>query len=349
MAKKPEEIQKDLIERFGLQIDIEKCKNYSQAYSVISNLATIGYINVVNEGKLKNIVGKREDFQRALNENEHIENKSIKAFYFHHYSHMPVPIGKDRVATIPLNDSESRKPNAQTLNAINLRFVRIANDFGLVISNEALEKLVLDKNITNENQVDEKLFLDCALENNNMYNFKVVNQWKAYRSLERLSFNLGEYKDKFADNFLGSHAGSRLRNNANEDTFLRVLDEKGIYITYVDKKLEPITNMEELKESLRNDSDKIKIVGLNRINIYEQLGEYIIEEPEFEGLLATNISNTILSERTEEHGVKSLRTFEESYGLKLYYYNTDIIAETSTDKIIGEIVAGNAKFLVCDI
>lgn len=346
MAKTPEQIQKDLIDRFGLQIDLEKCKNYSQAYSVISNLATIGYINVVNEGKLKEVVGNREDFQKALNENEHIENKSVKAFYFYHYASNPMSKGKDRISSMPLNQEE--KIDEKVKNEINLKIIRIASDFGLAIQNNSLLRLIKDKKIVTVEQVNEELILECALSQENKYGFKLINNLKARKSLERLSFGLGIYKDEFVNRFLDSRSEVALRHDKRENEFLGSLDKKGIYITYIDDSIPSITNIKELEEALKSNSSGIKIVGLDTVNIYDGLADYMIESSDFEQILANNMSETLFDKEKNKDAVKEVREFEDSLGIKIYSYITEIPEAITTEGMVNDIICGNSRFFICD-
>ncbi len=82
MEERQKQIQQDLIDRFGIEVPLDKCKNYAKVYADLLHRATINSIKIVNRDLLEKTVGNEEDFYKALENGEKIKNLVLKRFYF---------------------------------------------------------------------------------------------------------------------------------------------------------------------------------------------------------------------------------------------------------------------------
>ena len=83
--KTPEEIQENLKNRFGIEVPLEKCKTYLQAYNTISRLSTVNTLRVIWREDIWKEIGEAKDFEEAMARGEKIDNKTVKAFYFRYF------------------------------------------------------------------------------------------------------------------------------------------------------------------------------------------------------------------------------------------------------------------------
>ena len=108
--KTPEEIQGDLKDRFGIEVPLEKCKTYLQAYNTIGSLSTVNSLRVMWKEDIWKEIGEAKDFEVALAKGEKISNKTIKAFYFRYF--LPGLDGKkpEQGVTYDLTNGKNHNP-----------------------------------------------------------------------------------------------------------------------------------------------------------------------------------------------------------------------------------------------
>lgn len=247
MSKTKEQIQQDLLERFGIEIDADKCETYNKAYGFLTSTATLATVKIVNEDKLRAVVGDRDTFFKELNEsNPKIKDKIIKRFYFKNV-HIISPVIDGKEAS----DLQKKEKVIQEL----------ADIFGLNFLESYIEEFN-DKSFEDLRKMSQHEFIRYLFENSKMFCFDVSD---AAKSRKMISYIPYKYRDSFSEHFFVDLNGENvsLRNKEEEDSFVNKLAQAGVYITHIDDSLQEITSMSALESIIREYdkySDKIKIV-----------------------------------------------------------------------------------------
>lgn len=240
---------------------------------------------------------------------------------------------------------------------------KILNSYGVEAVSEDIVTTMLSNPLFSGDTIDKKELLKYVLDDANKKDFAVSSPIIARRALSKLSFGLGEFIDKFRDTFLVDKTldGSKdntLREKEKEDLFANELADMGVYITYIGKDVPTITDTKTLVECLKSHSDKIGISVTDLNNFYMNFGEELVENPELEGLIVDNISDSLFagyrgnSSPYKEKG-DILIEVEEKYGIKVcgadYNYKIDSSKRKQLNNIIADIKSGRLKIMITDV
>lgn len=240
---------------------------------------------------------------------------------------------------------------------------KILDSYGLKVASDAVMTSILSKDEFSKSDIDKKALLNYVINEADKNDFIVSTPNKLWRAISKLSFSLGELRDEFKDKFLADKSldGSKdntIRGREDEDAFANKLAGMGVYITYIGNDLPTISDTKSLIECLKSNSDKISISVTDLNNFYMNFGEELVENPELEGLIANNISDSLFygyrgnSSPYKEKG-EILKEIEEKYGIKVCSvdcsYKINSSKRKQLDDIISGIKSGKIKIMITDL
>ncbi|MBO5143240.1 MAG: hypothetical protein J6C46_09710 [Clostridia bacterium] len=345
MKKTPEEIQKSLRERFGIEVDIEKCKSFQMVYGFLMSTATLETVRISNMDTLKEVAGDKEEFEKAEHDKTKIKNKIVKKFYFNKVLGNEFARAVDtsifdddnKKAFEEKNDEEvkmreeGRESDIQEsssekniLERKTFLLNEIAAQLGLIFKEDSIEefsdlevtKLEEMLNSSAENK-DFDAFIKYIFDNNKSSCFYAKESIDSRKKLVNIKL---DYRDLFAKEYLHALNGKdvSLRNDVEEDQFVNELAGAGVYISDIGGKYTyPIINMAAFEKAvLEKFSDELLVCFGKEIGFKGQL-------------------------KTLEKKREFLKKVKEKFKSKI---NEQVIIKNGESVIVSEDIAGDFAF-----
>lgn len=228
---------------------------------------------------------------------------------------------------------------------------RILGSYGLKVKSEEVMKNMLSK-FKEGDIVKPYDLLEYIINDVEKDDIKISKPYLARQAISKLSFGLGKFRDDFIEKFLSdkplnTKGNNTLRRNAEEDRFINNLAKRGLYVTYIQDSLPPITDINSLITVLKDPNAKISMSSSNSLNLYRDFGIEILNNPELEKLVINNISNNLF------HGARKkseqIKKIEDKYGIKICRYNIKYGENMTEEKLIRYIKDGKISIMIDDV